>query len=123
VVVDLTAQRRRNRTSLMIGDGLADCTAVISCTCPTTTTTPTPKGWMEERGEPTSEQAQKILDFLKDKVGRGPQVVGMPSLVWMSSELCPDPCTVLSVVFAFKKRAPLQVRLLSLNNVGFAPLR
>jgi len=32
------------------------------------------KGWMEDKGEPTSEQAQKILDFLRDKVGRGPQV-------------------------------------------------
>jgi hypothetical protein len=48
------------------------------------------KGWMEDKGEPTGEQAQKILDFLRDKVGRGPQgLVGMPSLVWMSSELCP----------------------------------
>jgi hypothetical protein len=32
------------------------------------------KGWMEGKGEPTSEQAQKILDFLKEKVGRGPEV-------------------------------------------------
>ena len=32
------------------------------------------KGWMEDKGEPTSEQAQKILDFLRDKIGRGPQV-------------------------------------------------
>ena len=32
------------------------------------------KGWMEDKGEPTSEQAQKILDFLRDKVGRGRQV-------------------------------------------------
>jgi hypothetical protein len=32
------------------------------------------KGWMEGKGEPTSEQAQKILDFLRDKVGRGPEV-------------------------------------------------
>jgi hypothetical protein len=31
-------------------------------------------GWMEGKGEPTSEQAQKILDFLKEKVGRGPEV-------------------------------------------------
>jgi hypothetical protein len=31
------------------------------------------KGWMEDKGEPTSEEAQKILDFLRDKVGRGPQ--------------------------------------------------
>jgi len=29
------------------------------------------KGWMEDKGEPTSEQAQKILDFLRDKVGGG----------------------------------------------------
>jgi len=32
------------------------------------------KGWMQDKGEPTSEQAQKILDFLRDKVGRGPEV-------------------------------------------------
>ena len=32
------------------------------------------KGWMEGKGEPTSEQAQGILDFLRDKVGRGPEV-------------------------------------------------
>ena len=32
------------------------------------------KGWMEGIGEPTSEQAQGILDFLRDKVGRGPEV-------------------------------------------------
>ena len=25
------------------------------------------KGWMEGKGEPTSEQAQKILDFLTDQ--------------------------------------------------------
>jgi hypothetical protein len=31
------------------------------------------KGWMEGKGEPTGEQAQKILDFLKEKVGRGPE--------------------------------------------------
>ena len=31
-------------------------------------------GWMEGKGEPTSEEAQKILDFLRDKVGRGPAV-------------------------------------------------
>ena len=30
-------------------------------------------GWMEGKGEPTSEEAQKILDFLRDKVGRGPR--------------------------------------------------
>jgi hypothetical protein len=35
------------------------------------------KGWMEGKGEPTSEQAQKILDFLKEKVGRGPNVVAV----------------------------------------------
>ena len=32
------------------------------------------RGWMEGKGEPTSEEAQKILDFLKDKVGQGPEV-------------------------------------------------
>ena len=32
------------------------------------------KGWMEGKGEPTSEQAQGILDFLRDKVDRGPEV-------------------------------------------------
>ena len=32
------------------------------------------KGWMEGKGEPTSEQAQGILDFLRDKVGQGPEV-------------------------------------------------
>jgi transcriptional regulator with XRE-family HTH domain len=32
------------------------------------------KGWMEGKGEPTSEQAQKILGFLREKVGRGPAV-------------------------------------------------
>jgi len=32
------------------------------------------KGWMEGKGEPTSEQAQGILDFLRDNVGRGPEV-------------------------------------------------
>jgi transcriptional regulator with XRE-family HTH domain len=31
------------------------------------------KGWMEGKGEPTSEQAQKILDFLRNKVRRGPE--------------------------------------------------
>ena len=32
------------------------------------------KGWMEGKGEPTSEQAQEILDFLRDRIGRGPEV-------------------------------------------------
>ena len=32
------------------------------------------KGWMEGKGEPTSDEAQGILDFLRDKVGRGPEV-------------------------------------------------
>jgi transcriptional regulator with XRE-family HTH domain len=32
------------------------------------------KGWMEGKGEPTIEQAQKILDFLRNKVGQGPEV-------------------------------------------------
>jgi hypothetical protein len=32
------------------------------------------KGWMEGKGEPTSDEAQGILDFLKEKVGRGPEV-------------------------------------------------
>ena len=32
------------------------------------------KGWMEDKGEPTSEQAQKILDFFRDEVGQGQQV-------------------------------------------------
>ena len=26
------------------------------------------QGWMKDEGEPTSEQAQKILDFLKKKI-------------------------------------------------------
>ena len=32
------------------------------------------KGWMEGKGEPTSDEAQGILDFLRHKVGRGPEV-------------------------------------------------
>jgi hypothetical protein len=32
------------------------------------------KGWVEGKGGPTSVQAQKILDFLRDKVARGPEV-------------------------------------------------
>ena len=32
------------------------------------------KGWMEYKGEPSGEQAQKILDYLRDKTGGGGKV-------------------------------------------------
>lgn len=36
-------------------------------------TSQTLQGWMKGEGDPTGEEAQKILDFLKEKVGRGPK--------------------------------------------------
>jgi hypothetical protein len=32
------------------------------------------RGWLEGKGELTSEQEQEILDFLREEVGRGPEV-------------------------------------------------
>jgi transcriptional regulator with XRE-family HTH domain len=37
------------------------------------------QGWTEGKGEPTSEEAQKILDFLKEKFAASPQAQQHPA--------------------------------------------